>query len=177
MPIDMKNGVLIDTFEKSLGVKRSTARVYARQLVTLARKLEIPFDLKDLCLKKPKILTYVGNINNLTRRKNTASAIVAALKVLGEKKLIIEYREILIQADKDHTAFLVSGKRKRPFKDADRQWTMIRNLWKKVAKIVSAQRLWQRGESVTTKEYRTLLHLIYLKTRIELRIRLRCFMR
>ena len=160
----MKNGVLIDRFEKALDVKRSTARVYASQLVTLARKLSIPFDLKDLSwLKRPKVLNYVGNINNLTRRKNAASAIVAGLKVIDGKKSLPEYREILLQADKDHTAFLVSGKRKRPFKDADRQWTIIRNLWKKVAKIVSAQKLWQRGESVTTKEYRTLLQLVYLK--------------
>jgi hypothetical protein len=38
----------------------------------------------------------VGNVNNLTRRKNTASAIIAGLKVVGEKKVIEEYREILM---------------------------------------------------------------------------------
>lgn len=164
MPIDAQNGDLIDTFEKKLNVKRSTARVYASQIVTLAKIVKIPFDLKDLTwLKKGKVLRFVGNINNLTRRKNTASAIVAGLKVLGEKKIIEDYREILMRADKDHTAFLASGKRKRPFKNADAQWTMLRKLWKKVASIVSAKKLWERGESVTQKEYRTLMQLVYLK--------------
>ena len=164
MPIDVKNKVLIDTFEDKLKVKRSTARVYASQLVTLARNMKIPFDLKDLVwLKKAKVLRHVGNVNNLTRRKNTASAIIAGLKVVGEKKVIEEYREILMQADKDHTAFLVSGKRKRPYVDADRQWTMIRSLWKKVSAIVSAQKLWQRGDSINITQYRTLMQLVYLK--------------
>ena len=63
MPMDAQNGELIDTFEKTLKVKRSTARVYASQIVTLAKIVKIPFDLKDLTwLKKPKVLRFVGSL-------------------------------------------------------------------------------------------------------------------
>ena len=68
-----------------------------------------------------------------------------------------------MKADKDHKAFLVAGKRKRKFKNADKQWEMISKLWKKASAIVNAKRLWQRGESITAHEYRQIMQLIYFK--------------
>ena len=101
MDLTPKNTVLIDRFEKTLKVKRSTARVYASSIASLAKKMNEKTD--DLSwLKKKKIKKHVADINNLTRRKNLASGIVAALKVIDERKIIEDYRSILMQADKDY---------------------------------------------------------------------------
>ena len=125
-----KNTVLTDRFQKVLGVKRSTARVYASALASLSRKVNESVD--DLgWLTKKKILKHVADINNITRRKNLASAIIAGLKVVDERTVIEKYRKILMKADQDYTAYLQSGKRKRPYKDADKTWTHIKGLWKK----------------------------------------------
>ena len=162
MDLTPKNTVLIDRFEKALKVKRSTARVYASSIASLAKKMNEKTD--DLAwLKKKKIKKHVADINNLTRRKNLASGIIAALKVIDERKIIEDYRTILMQADKDYTAYLQSGKRKRPYKDADREWTRIKALWKKASAVVSAQKLFEQGERVNPAQYRTLQALIYLK--------------
>ena len=165
MPFESKNKTLTDKLEAALKVRRSTARVYASTLATLARNIKIPPTEVDglAWLTKKKILKYTSDINNLTKRKNLASGIVAGLKVIGEKKVIDDYRQILMKADKDYTKFLASGKRKRPYKNADKTWTMIRGLWKKVSSIVSTQKIFQRGESVNQTEYRTLMALAYLK--------------
>jgi len=157
-----KNTVLTDRFQKVLDVKRSTARVYASALASLSRKVNESVD--DLSwLTKKSILKHVADINNLTRRKNLASAIIAGLKVADETKVIEKYRKILMKADKDYTAYLQSGKRKRPYKDADKTWTHIKGLWKKASTVVSAQKLFEQGESVSPTQYRTLITLIYLK--------------
>ena len=76
-----------------------------------------------------------------------------------------------MKADKDYTAFLASGKRKRPFTDADRTWTQVKRLWKKISTIVSTQKIWQRGESVTPREYRTLMALVYLRFLADMPVR------
>ena len=69
MDLTPKNTVLIDRFEKTLKVKRSTARVYASSIASLAKKMNEKTD--DLSwLKKKKIKKHVADINNLTRRKN-----------------------------------------------------------------------------------------------------------
>ena len=157
MDLTPKNTVLIDRFEKTLKVKRSTARVYASSIASLAKKMNEKTD--DLSwLKKKKIKKHVAEINNLTRRKNLASGIIAALKVIDERKIIEDYRSILMQADKDYSAYLQSGKRKRPYKDADREWTRIKGLWKKASAVVSAQKLFEQGERVNPAQYRTLQH-------------------
>ena len=170
MDLTPKNTVLIDRFEKTLKVKRSTARVYASSIASLAKKMNEKTD--DLSwLKKKKIKKHVADINNLTRRKNLASGIIAALKVIDERKIIEDYRKILMQADKDYTAYLQSGKRKRPYKDADREWTRIKTLWKKASAVVSAQKLFEQGERVNPAQYRTLQTLIYLKFLADMPVR------
>ncbi len=80
-----QNKKLIDNLLK-LKVARSSARVYASQILSIARAVkQNDFKLEDL--KQQKFLNHVSSINNLTKRKNAASAIVAGLKVIGEKKL------------------------------------------------------------------------------------------
>ena len=79
-----KNKKLTDRLLK-LKIARSSARVYASQILSLARavKAEAGFELEDL--KQKKFLNHVSSISNLTKRKNAASAIVAGIKVIEEK--------------------------------------------------------------------------------------------
>ena len=173
MPFDENdNKTLTKKLEEALKVKHSTARVYASSLRQLATLLKIEFKDADVSwLTKRKVINHLSNIVNLTRRKNLASGAVAGLKLLGNQKIIYDYRDILMQADKDHKSFLVSGKRKKRFKNADKQWTMLRTLWKKVSSIVNAKRLWSKGESVTSHEYRIILELVYLKFLADMPVR------
>ena len=69
----------------------------------------------------------------------------------------------MMAADKDYQAFLVSGKRKRPFDNAEVAWKTVIELHKKVGKEIDARRLWELGESVTSSEYRILMAWVYLK--------------
>ena len=155
-----KNKKLTDRLLK-LKIARSSARVYASQILSIARavKAETGFVLEDL--KQQKFLNYVSGISNLTKRKNAASAIVAGLKVIDEKKIIVSYRQVLMKADKDYTAFLASGKRKRPFTNADKTWGKVRGLWKKLSAIVGSQKIWKRGEEISPRAYRTLMAFVY----------------
>ena len=165
MPFDAHdNTKLTKKLEEALKVKHATARVYASSIRQLATLMKIDFKDTDIeWLTKRRVVNFLNNVVNLTRRKNLASGAVAGLKLLGNQKIIGDYREILMQADKDHKSFLMSGKRKKRFKNADKQWTMLRKLWKKVSAIVNAKRLWSKGESVTSAEYRLILQLVYLK--------------
>jgi len=173
MPFDAHdNKVLTKKLEEALKVKHATARVYASSIRQLATLLKIEYKDDDIqWLTKRKVVNYLNNIVNLTRRKNLASGAVSGLKLLGNQKIISDYREILMQADKDHKSFLMSGKRKKRFKNADKQWTMIRKLWKKVSAIVNAKRLWSKGESVTGSEYRLIIQLVYLKFLADMPVR------
>ena len=164
MPFAQKNNKLTEQL-LTLKIARSSARVYASTIMGLAKALKATEDFKLSDLKLRKYLTHVSSINNLTKRKNAASAVVAGLKVVGEKssKIISEYRQVLMKADKDYTAFLASGKRKRPYQNADKTWDNIRRLWKKLSAIVGSQKIWKRGEEVSAKMYRTLMAFVYLK--------------
>ena len=66
-------------------------------------------------------------------------------------------------ADSDYQKFLVSGKRRRPFDNAEEAWKAIVGLHKKVAKEIDARSLWDLGSRVTSKEYRVLNAWVYLK--------------
>lgn len=165
MPYDAHdNKDLTKKLEVALKVKHTTARVYASSIRQLSTLIKIPFEGADIeWLKRRKVVNYLNSVVNLTRRKNLASGAIAGLKLLGNQKIINDYREILMQADKDHKSFLMSGKRKKRFKNADKQWNMLRGLWKKVSAIVNAKRLWSKGESVSGQEYKLLIQLVYLK--------------
>ncbi len=177
MPFEKKNTDLVERLQETLKVKHSTARVYASSLRQLASNVKITFEGADVSwITRRKVLNYVGKTVNLTRRKNLASGAIAGLKLLGDekkeaKKKLGDYREILMKSDKDHRAFLVAGKKKRKFKNADKQWEMISKLWKKLSSIVNAKRLWSKGESIKAFEYRQLMQLIYFKFLADMPIR------
>ena len=146
--------------------KERTAKVYAATLRRIHKEVyKKPLDDEDLpFLRTAKVLNFVKKIVNLTRRKNAATAVVQGLKATkGPAKTIAKFREIMMQSDKDYQAFLVSGKRKRPFKNAEAAWKEVIGLHKKVAKEIEATRLWDLGSRVTPGEYRVLNAWILLK--------------
>ena len=146
--------------------KERTAKVYAATLRRIHRevlKKELD-DPKMPFLGTTKTLNHVKKIVNLTRRKNAATAMVSGLKATkGSEKMLAKYREIMFAADKDYQSFLRSGKRRRPFANAEDAWKLVTELHKRVGKEIDARRLWDLGEHVGPAEYRVLLAWIYLK--------------
>ena len=148
--------------------KERTAKVYGATIRRIHRdvyKKELD-DPKMRFLETTKTLNHVKKIVNLTRRKNAATAIVSGLKAISKpksEKMLAKYREIMFSADKDYQAFLVSGKRKRPFANAEAAWLVVSELHKRVGKEIDARRLWDVGEHVTPGEYRVLQAWVYLK--------------
>ncbi len=78
-------------------------------------------------------------------------------------KWLTKYREIMMEADKDYQKFLASGKRKRPFDNAEREWNVISELHKKVANEIQARRLFDLESRVTAQEYKVIMAWLYLK--------------
>ena len=112
----------------SLNSKERTAKVYAASIRRIHREV-YKTELDDMSVKfipKAKTLNYVKKIVNLTRRKNAATALLMGLKaVKGSEKWMEKYRKVMMAADKDYQAFLVSGKRKRPFENAEAAWQTV----------------------------------------------------
>ena len=157
---------LFQVFVDGTSSKERTAKVYAATLRRIHREV-FKKELSDLELKfarKTKVLNYTKKIVNLTRRKNAATAVVMGLKATkAPEKIIAKFRTVMLDADKDYQKFLVSGKRKRPFENAEAAWQIVINLHKKVAKEIDARSLWSVGSKVNAAEYRVLMAWIYLK--------------
>ena len=150
----------------ALNSKERTAKVYAASIRRIHREL-YKKELEDKefkFLRQRKTYNYVSKIVNLTRRKNAATAILIGLKATKAPiKLMEKFRTIMMQADKDYQHFLVSGKRKRPFEDAEKAWALVTSLHKKVNQEIVGRRLWDIGSHVTATEYRVLQAWLYLK--------------
>lgn len=154
--------VLVD----ALNSKERTAKVYAATLRRIHREV-YKKELADMSLKftrSTKVLNYVKKIVNLTRRKNAATAVVMGLRATdGPPKMLAKFRKIMLDADKDYQKFLTSGKRKRPFDNAEKAWELVTSLHRKVSKEIDALSLWSVGSKVDPGEYRILMAWIYLK--------------
>jgi len=146
--------------------KERTAKVYAATLRRIHKQV-YKKELTDPTLaftRKAKAFNHVKKIVNLTRRKNAATAMVAGLKATkAPEKIVDKFRALMMAADKDYQAFLVSGKRKRPFDNAEAAWELVSGLHKKVAKEIEALRLWDLGSKVSSGEYRILMAWVFLK--------------
>ena len=166
MPIAKINDNLVERLEGKLKIKHTTARSYASAIRGLYRKLgkDTPYDGSLGFISTAKMIRVVGDIQNLSARKNAANAAVAGLKVAGgQEKAMAEYRQLMMAADKDFQAYLKAGKKKHPFKDAAAEWNKIKHLHKKVSRVITAHNLWRRGEHIAYPGYRTLMALVYLK--------------
>ena len=128
---------LYKVFMEKTGSKERTAKVYAATVRRIHREV-YKKELDDETLafaKRAKTFNYVKKIVNLTRRKNAATAMLMALKAVGEsEKAIQKYRKVMMAADADYQKFLLSGQRKRPYANAEKAWAIVSNLHKKVNK-------------------------------------------
>ena len=166
MPIPKINDNLVERLEAKLKIRHTTARSYASAIRGLFRQLkgDTKFNGTLNFVTSPKLMRIVTDIPNLSKRKNSANAAIAALKILGgNAKVLADYRQLMMAADKDFQQYLRSGKKKHPFKDGEKEWVAVRNLHKKVARVVSAHSLWKQGEHLDYPGYRTLMALVYLR--------------
>ena len=168
MPLAAKNLKLTKRLAEKLKVKHNTGRVYAsliKQMWIRSSKSATHDNLPDDLgfLKSSKTKAYVKGIVNLTRRKNHANAAVAGLKLVGDEVNRMEYRDIMMSADKDHQKFLQSGKRQRNFKNAEASWNLIINAHKKVARVLNIEGIWREGEHVNHTQYKKIMALLYFK--------------
>ena len=151
---------------EALGSKERSAKVYAstlRRVHRLIYKKELEDDTLAF-LKTAKTLNFVKKIVNLTQKKNAATAVIMGLKATkAPEKKIEKFRKILMASDKAYQQFLTSGKRKRPYKNAEKTWAEVIELHKKVGKEIDARNLWSVGAQTTGEEYRILMAWIYFK--------------
>lgn len=151
---------------EALGSKERSAKVYASTIRRIHRqvyKKELESTNLEF-LKAAKALNFVKKIVNLTQKKNAASSIVMGLKAIkAPEKTIAKFRKILMDSDKDYQKFLTSGKRKRPFANAEKTWKQVIDLHKKVGKEIEARNLWSVGGHATGAEYKILMAWIYFK--------------
>ena len=150
----------------ALNSKERTAKVYAASIRRIHREV-YKKELEDpefKFLRQRKTYNYVLKTVNLTRRKNAATAVLMGLKATKAPiKLMEKFRTIMMEADRDYQSFLVSGKRKRPFENAEKAWELVTSLHKKVSQEIVARRLWDVGTRVTPTENRVLQAWLYLK--------------
>ena len=157
---------LFKVITEALGNKVRTAKVYSASIRRVHKQVyKKPLeDSKLAFLRTTKTINFVRKIVNLTERKNAATGMLMGAKATGApEKVVGKYREIMMGADKDYQKFLSSGKRKRPFKNAEKEWKSILELHKKVAAEIQARRLFDLGSQVSPAEYRVLMAWLYLK--------------
>ena len=145
---------------EALGSKERSAKVYASTIRRIHRQVyKKELEAANLeFLKAAKALNFVKKIVNLTEKKNAASSIVMGLKAIkAPEKTIAKFRKILMDSDKDYQQFLTSGKRKRPFANAEKTWKQVIDLHKKVGKEIDARNLWSVGGHATGAEYKILM--------------------
>ena len=84
-----KNTHLVDKLENVIKCKRKSCRAYASQIRKLWRDIGRDPDSTPPnfeWLDKPSVVKFVRGIDNLVRRKNMASAVIAGLRTIDEPK-------------------------------------------------------------------------------------------
>ena len=157
---------LFEVLVEALNSKERTAKVYSATIRRVHREVYgKELDNTNLkFIKSVKTYNYVKKIVNLTRRKNAATALLMGSKAIEAPGSVQErYRKVMLDADEAYRQFLLSGKRKRNFVNAEQSWKLITGLHKKPHKEIEARSLWSVGSRVTPAEYRTIMAWIYLK--------------
>ena len=164
MVLATKNKVLIDALEDKLKLKRQSARAYASQIRKLHTVMKIPGSLSFAFLDTDKAVKQVSDIINVGQRKNMASASLAGTRAADmSQKRQNEYRAVMMEADKGYKQWISSGTRNKGFSgDAEKLWTLIKLLHRKVGRVISAKNLFRRA-SHTFSDLVILQQFVYLK--------------
>ncbi len=159
-----KNQQLIETLQSKLKIKRPSARSYASLIRRLHTDLKQTGPLSLDFLNRDASVKHVAAIDNVGRRKNQSVAALAGTRAAGHPlKRQNEYRSIMLSADADYKRWASSGTRQKGFSgDAAKLWKSIRNLHKKVGRIVTAKNLFKRKEH-TYEDLVVLQQFVYAK--------------
>ena len=159
-----KNKELIEVLQKALKIKRPSARSYASLIRRLHTDLKQEGPLELGFLDKDATVKHVAAIANVGRRKNQAVAALAGARAADHpKKRQNEYRTIMLSADSDYKKWASSGTRQKGFSgDAAKLWKDVRNLHKKVGRVVTAKNLFKR-KTHTYEDLVVLQQFVYAK--------------
>ena len=157
-----KNQRLIETLQTKLKIKRPSARSYASLIRRLHVDLKQTGPLSMEFLNRDATVKHVAAIDNVGRRKNQSVAALAGTRAADLKRQN-EYRSIMLSADADYKKWASSGTRQKGFSgDAAKLWQSVRNLHKKIGRIVTAKNLFKRKEH-TYEDLVVLQQLVYAK--------------
>ena len=157
---------LFHVLVEALNSKERTAKVYSSTLRRVYRDVYgKELEVNDLnFIDSVKVFNYLKKIVNLTKQKNTATALLMFSKAKkSSEKIQNKFRKVMMDADKNYQSFLASGKRKRPFENAEKTWEMVTELYKKPKKEIEARSLFELGSQVSPLEYKILIAWVYLK--------------
>ena len=142
-----RNNKLTDLLQNKLNLKRPSARSYASLIRRLFNMLKKTGPLKLGFLDTDAAVRASRSIVNVGRRKNVAAAALAGTRAADiNQKRQNEYRKIMLSADMDYKKWASSGKRPKGFTgDAEKLWADIRNMHKKVGRVITAKNIFKRS--------------------------------
>ena len=158
------NSNLTDLLQQKSTCKRASCRTYASSLVKIWRELtdldrsQMPSNFK--WVDTAKMAPYLSRQTPLTRRKNLATAVLAAMKTLSQPEYRTVVLKVLKDADVAYTQFLTT--RPRMFKNAVKVWSEIRKAATDLSRIVKLRNLLRQREHIRHHDYVTVMRWIFL---------------
>ena len=158
------NSNLTDLLQQKSTCKRASCRTYASSLVKIWRELtdldrsQMPSNFK--WVDTAKMAPYLARQTPLTRRKNLATAVLAAMKTLSQPEYRTAVLKVLKDADIACAQFLTT--RPRMFKNAVKVWSQIRKAATDLSRIVKLRRLLRQREHIRHHDYVTVMRWIFL---------------
>ena len=158
------NKNLTDLLQQKSTCKRASCRTYASSLVKIWResteldRSQMPADFK--WVDTAKMAPYLKRQTPLTRRKNLATAVLAAMKTLTKPVHRTAVLKVLKDADIAYTQFLTT--RPRMFTNAVKVWAQIKKAAADQARIVKLRRLLHMKEHISHHEYVAVMRWIFL---------------
>ena len=159
-----KNKALINPLVEKLNIKRKSARAYASQIRRIFTDMKVSGPISFRFLDSDKAVKHVAAIDNVGRRKNMATAALAGARAGDMSKARqSQFRDVMFSADKGYKQWIASGTRNKGFSgNAEVLWKQIKDLHKKVGRVVTAKNLFKRS-SHTFNELLILQHFAYCK--------------
>ena len=158
------NSNLTDLLQQKSTCKRASCRTYASSLVKIWREMtdldrsQMPSNFK--WVDTNKMAPYLSRQKPLTRRKNLATAVLAAMKTLSQPEFRVAVLKVLKDADVAYTQFLTT--RPRMFTNAVKVWNEIKKAASDQARIVKLRRLLRQREHIRHHDYVTVMRWIFL---------------
>ena len=163
-----KHKVLVDLVQDAVGCKRNSCRTYVSQVMRIFKDLHPgdppPTDFR--WLDKKSVVKYIEELTPLVRLKNVATAALAGLRTLPVSKYREAILKLLMRADEAYRGYLKHKPARRPFTDAVAEWKKIKELPKRLTKMLTNTGIWKTGKfhNMWFQEITGLLQKLYNKT-------------